>query len=236
MRGQKAMTKSAGLNEVIRETTKLWRKHHLSYDQSRHVVERVRRELGLERPKTRRRTVARLDRQEIARLIEAAYHRGSRYGLMVKTLFYTGARVSEFTHIKVVDLHLDLKPPQIYLAVAKCGSDGYVPILPGLAQELRTYLSGRRTTYLFESNRRTRYSSRAVQLIVRDAAKRAGIDKTVTPHRLRASVATLLLDHGMPIDQVQKFLRHKNVATTQIYAETSLANLGDHYLRALSQP
>ena len=42
-----------------------------------------------------------------------------------------------------------------------------------------------------------------------DAARRAGIDKHVTPHRLRANVATLLLDTGMPLDQVQKFLRHK---------------------------
>jgi integrase/recombinase XerD len=47
-------------------------------------------------------------------------------------------------------------------------------------------------------------------------------------------VATLLLDAGMPIDQVQKFLRHKHLSTTQIYAETSLKNLGEHYLRALS--
>ena len=198
------------MNEVIRETAKLWRKHRLSYDQSRYVVERVRRELELEKPKERRRTVARLDRFEIEGLIEAAYRKGSRYGLMVKTLFYTGARVGEFVNIKAADLHLDLEPPQIYIAVAKGGSDGYVPILPVLAQELRTYLNGRKTTYLFESNRRTRYSARAVQLIVQDAAQRAGLEKSVTPHRLRASVATLLLDKGMPLDQVQKFLRHKN--------------------------
>ncbi len=229
------MTKTAGLNEVIRETTKLWRKHHLSYDQSRYVIERVRRELELKKPKERRRTVARLDRFEVERLIEAAYRKGSRYGLMVKMLFYTGARVSEFVNIKAADLHLDLEPPQIYIAVAKGGSDGYVPILPSLAQELRTYLSGRKTLYLFESNRRDRYSPRGVQLIVQNAAKRAEIEKVVTPHRLRASVATLLLDKGMPIDQVQKFLRHKNVTTTQIYAETSLKNLGENYLKALSK-
>jgi integrase len=44
----------------------------------------------------------------------------------------------------------------------------------------------------------------------------------------------LLLDAGMPIDQVQKFLRHKHLSTTQLYAETSLRSLGEHYLRALS--
>jgi len=58
------------------------------------------------------------NRLEVERLIEAAYHKGSRYGLMIKTLFYTGARVGEFIHIKVEDLHLDLTPSQIYLAVA----------------------------------------------------------------------------------------------------------------------
>lgn len=71
-----------------------------------------------------------------------------------------------------------------------------------------------------------------VQLIVRSAARAAGFEKQVTPHRLRASVATILLDAGMPIDQVQKFLRHKNVSTTQIYAVTSISSMGENYVRA----
>jgi site-specific recombinase XerD len=55
----------------------------------------------------------------------------------------------------------------------------------------------------------------------------------VTPHRLRASVATLLLDAGMPLDQVQKFLRHKRITATQIYADTSLHGMSEHYIQAL---
>jgi integrase/recombinase XerD len=163
------------MTEVLRETTKLWRKHHLSYDQSRYVVAQVRRALQLSAPRERRRTVARLDKYEVGRLSEAAYRKGSRYGLMIKTLFYTGARVSEFINIQVVDLHLDLDPPQIYLALAKGGSDGYVPILPALAQELRTHLHGRKAIYLFESSRHARYTPRAVQLIVHDAARRGAL-------------------------------------------------------------
>jgi integrase/recombinase XerD len=235
LRGQNRNAKSAqGLDRVIAETTKLWRKHHLSYDQSKYLVERVRRELGLQAPKRRRRTVERLDHFEVDRLIEAACRRSSHYGLMIKTLFYTGARVSEFVNIQVKDLLLDLAPPQVYIKQAKGGSDGYVPILPALAQELRTHLKERDKGYLFESNRHSRYSSRGIQLIVKEAASQAGICKKVTPHRLRASVATILLDAGMPIDQVQKFLRHKNLATTQIYAETSLRSVGENYLRALT--
>jgi integrase/recombinase XerD len=141
--------------------------------------------------------------------------------------------VSEFVNIHVTDLHLALDPPQVYIAHAKGGSDGYVPILPNLAQELRTHLAGRRTGYLFESNRHDRYTARAIQLIVKDTARRAGIEKTVTPHRLRASVATILLDAGMPLDQVQKFLHHKRIATTQIYAQTSTRGMGESYVKAL---
>lgn len=234
LRGQ--MAEANSLRPVIQDTIKLWRKHHLTYDQTKHVVEQVRHALQLSVPTTRRRTVDRLDRAQVERLIAAAYERSSRHGLLVKTLFYTGARVSEFVHIQVVDLFLSLDPPQIYLAHAKGGSDGYVPILPTLAQELQTHLAGRRRGYLFESNRGDKYSPRYIQLVVQEAAKAARIDKQVTPHRLRASVATILLDAGMPLDHVQKFLRHKRIATTQIYAETSLRGLGETYTRALSAP
>jgi len=233
VRGQTGEAKS--LREVAKETAKLWRKHRLTYDQTKHVVEQARRELRLSAPAERRRTVDRLDRTEVERLIEAGYRRSSRHGLMIKTLFYTGARVSEFIQIGIADLHLNLEPPQIYLAHAKGGSDGYVPILPSLAQELRTHLDGRRTGYLFESNRGDKYTARYIQLMVKEAAKEARIEKQVTPHRLRASVATILLDAGMPLDQVQKFLRHKRIATTQIYAETSLRGIGESYVRALEQ-
>ena len=70
--------------------------------------------------------------------------------------------------------------------------------------------------------------------MVKDCARQAGITKRVYPHLLRHSVATILLDSGqVPIDQVQKFLGHLHLSTTQIYAETSLRSLGDNYVRAL---
>jgi integrase/recombinase XerD len=232
VRGQ--IEKANSLRDLARQTAWLWRKHHLTYNQTKYVIEQVRRELRLEAPRERHRTVDRLDRAEVERLIEAAYNHSSRYGFMIKLLFYTGARVSEFVQLRVEDLHLTLDPPQVYVAQGKGGSDGYVPILPALAQELRTHLNGRRTGYVFESNRCAPYVTRYVQRLVHDAARRAGIDKHVTPHRLRASVATLLLDTGMPLDQVQKFLRHKRITTTQIYVDTSLRGMSENYLRAFA--
>jgi integrase len=74
--------------------------------------------------------VDRLDRFEVERLIQAAYRTHSRRGLMIKPLFLTGARVSEFAEVRVEDLHLDSDPPQIRHVHAKGGASRYVPILP----------------------------------------------------------------------------------------------------------
>lgn len=237
-RGQVRKTQSSPasleLAEAVDQTMRLWRKHHLTYDQTKYVVEQARRRLELSPPRERKRTVERLDWMEVQQLIDGAYGLRSTYGLLVKTLFYTGARVDEFIHIRVEDLHLEDNPPQIHLTQAKRQSTRYVPIPPSLGHELRTHLGQRKAGFLFESNRHTRYAPRTVQDIVKQAAVAAGIAKRVYPHLLRHSIATLLLQSGeMPLDQIQKFLGHRQIGTTQVYAETSLLSLGENYQRAL---
>ena len=149
LRGQKAKTQS--LDDVVQQTFHLWRKHHLGYDQTKYVVERVRRRLALEPVHKRNRTVDRLDRSEVERLIQATYRIQSKYALMIKTLFQTGTRVDEFVHVRVEDLLLDGDPPQIHITHAKRQADRYVPILPALADELRTHLQGRQQGFLWRA-------------------------------------------------------------------------------------
>ena len=79
----------AGLAEIVSETVRLWRKHHLGYDQTKYVVEQARRRLKLQPVGTRRRTVNRLNKSEVERLIRHAYQSHSKYGLMIKSLFRT---------------------------------------------------------------------------------------------------------------------------------------------------
>jgi integrase/recombinase XerD len=150
-----------GLKSVINATKKLWRQYHLSYDQTQYVVKEVRRALTVERPKMRKRVVARLSREEETRLIAHAYRMQGERGLLIKTLFQTGARVSEFVNLKVEDVFFDEQ--MMLIAKAKGGKSRYVPILPELAQELRTHLGQRTVGYLFETNRATQYSPRRIQ-------------------------------------------------------------------------
>ncbi len=117
----------------------------------------------------------------------------------------------------------------------KGGKSRYVPILPELAQELRTHLGQRSTGYLFETNRHLPYSPRRIQQIVKATAEQAKIKKRVYPHLLRHSVATTLLERGMPIEQIQKFLGHAKLETTQVYAESTPEMIKNSYRRALAE-
>ena len=201
MRTPSAKAKSPhGLRSVINATKKLWRQHHLTYDQTRYVAKEVRHALAIERTKMRQRVIARLSREEEARLITHAYRMKGERGLLIKTLFQTGARVSEFVNIKVEDVFFEEQ--MILITKAKGGKSRYVPILPELAQELRTHVGQRTVGYLFETNRATCYSPRRIQYIVKETAAQAEITKRVYPHLLRHSVATTLLERGMPIEQI----------------------------------
>jgi integrase/recombinase XerD len=223
---------SKPLKELIAATTKLWRKYHLTYDQARYVGKEVRRVLDITGTKIRKNTVLRLSREEETKLINRAYQTKSQSGLMLKTLFLTGTRVSELVGMKVEDFFFGEQ--MILISKGKGGKSRYVPILPELAQELTTHLAGREVGYLFESNRHTKFTPRRIQQIVKETAAQAGIVKRVHPHLLRHTVATFLLEKGMPLEQIQKFLGHAKIETTQIYAESTTAMMKESYQKAFS--
>lgn len=223
---------SAELKKLIAATVKLWRKYHLTYDQAGYVGKEVRRELKIKRVKTRKNAIVRLSRDEEQKLNGQAYRETGNNGLLLKTLLLTGARVSEFVSLKVEDLFFD--ELMILIEKGKGGKSRYVPILPELAQEIKTHLGSRTTGYIFESNRHTKFTSRRIQQIVKEIAERAGITKKVHPHLLRHTVATFLLEKGMPLEQIQKFLGHSKIETTQIYAESSTEMMKKGFQRAFS--
>ena len=200
------------LKELISATVKLWRKYHLTYDQAGYVGKEVRRRLKIKRAAIRKTVVHRLSRDEEQKLIKQAYREKGNNGLLLKTLFLTGARDSEFVSLKVSDVFFDEQ--MILIEKGKGGKSRYVPLLPELAQELKTHLGSRQTGYIFESNRHTKFTARRIQQIVKETAQQAGIKKKVHPHLLRHTVATLLIEKGMPLEQIQKFLGHSKIETT----------------------
>ncbi len=137
----------------------------------------MRRQLKIKRAAIRKTVVHRFSSDEEQKLIKQDYRETGNHGLLLKTLFLTGARVSEFISLKVEDLFFDEQ--MVLIEKGKGGKSRYVPVLPELAQELKTHLGSRQTGYIFESNRHTKFTARRIQQIVKETAEQAGVAASV---------------------------------------------------------
>jgi integrase/recombinase XerD len=184
-------------------------------------------------PKDRRRLPTVLSREEVSRLINAAGTLFRRTLLM--TLYGTGMRRSELAHLKVSDV--DSQRMIIRVVAGKGGKDRDLPLSPILLETLREYWRWRKPKlYLFPT--RTRglpgeepISDKTVWIACSEAARRAGINKRVTPHTLRHSWATHLLEAGTDLRTIQVLLGHGDLETTAQYL-----HLSQRHLQAVTNP
>jgi len=226
------MADDASLQRDIKAVTRLLQKGGYSYDQSKYLFAEARKRAGLSPPKRKKTgAVDRLTRGELEAFLQAAYEHSGRRGLMMRTLFETGTRVSTFVGIEAEDLSFaDLE----IRVTGKGGKNRDVPILSSLANEVRVHLGDRRSGPLFRSRQGGAYSKRRIQQIVRDTAKEAGISKRVYPHLLRHTVAQHLADRGMPEELLQQFLGHEHPQTTQVYYTPKRSRVKKSFEEAMS--
>lgn len=159
-----------------------------------------------------------LSREEVRRMIDSTVNLKHRTLLMA--LYYGGLRLNEVRTLKWGDIDFDRD--LIHLKKTKGGKERIVFLherLKGHLMMLRR-IDGEDTIFV-SRNHGGKYSSRSIQLIVKGSAKRAGIEKSVTPHTLRHSFATHLLEGGVNILSIQRLLGHKNLKTTTIYTHVS---------------
>ena len=139
-----------------------------------------------------------------------------KHKCIVQLLYGCGLRLNELLHLKLTDI--DSKNKIILIRNAKGGKDRVVMLSPLLLESLRSYYKTHHPeVYLIEGQGGGLYSEKSVQTIVKNAASKAGITKKVTPHTLRHSFATHLLENGTDIRYIQDLLGHKSVNTTEIY-------------------
>ena len=158
-----------------------------------------------------------LSKEEVNSMIEATLNLKHRLVLMF--LYYTGIRLNEVVNLKWEDV--DFQRDIIHLKIAK-GEKERIIFLHDRLKIFVEYFNIKREGFVFLSKMGKKYDKRTIQMIVRNAAKKAGIKKRITPHTLRHSFATHLLEAGADIRQIQKLLGHASIQTTQIY--THVAN------------
>ena len=171
--------------------------------------------------------------EELRHILAQAYQGRGVYGLLVRTLFETGLRVSEIVNLKVKDV--DFHERTILVREGKGSKDRLVLFTEDLGQQLRLHLGNRTRGALFESNRAGPFTPRRVQQIVKGVALRAGVTKHIHPHTYRHSMATFLRNQGVPLDVVQLLLGHADPRTTQIYTRLSLGVVRQEYDRAMGK-
>ncbi|MFV0344842.1 MAG: site-specific tyrosine recombinase/integron integrase [Bacteroidales bacterium] len=178
-----------------------------------YAIERPRR--GKELPKV-------LSENEILSILEASNN--IKHKAIIGTIYSAGLRRSELINLRIQDVQFD---KQILFIRGGKGKKDRISILSSSLQlVLCRYLEKEKPNYwLFEGVGRTRYSSSSVARILHTATERAGLKKRVTPHMLRHSFATHLLEQGVDIRYIQTILGHESSKTTEIYTHVSKKSL-----------
>ena len=180
----------------------------------------------LKSPKVPRSLPKSLTKEDVKKLIKAVPPTRKRDRLIILLLYGTGLRVSEVCNLKIEDI--DFKRGILIVKGGKGAKDRVVPIPDFLLKEIEDYLKTREdgSEYLFVEVRREkkdRISPKTVWYLLKKYGEKAGI--RVTPHMLRHSFATHMLEKGVDIRVIQEILGHSNLSTTQIYTKVTVEHL-----------
>jgi integrase/recombinase XerD len=186
-------------------------------------------EVSLKKPKRNHRSPTYLTESEANRLIEAC--ETPKEKAVVTVLLYSGLRASELCALDRTDV--DFEENLIHVRKGKGNTDEYVAVDRKALECVRNLLNQREDTepFLFTNRRGNRYTRKGIEGIVGKVAERARIEKHVTPHVLRHTLATNLLKNGCSLPLIQQQLRHKQTETTMVYLHSDKEMLKEAYER-----
>ena len=178
--------------------------------------------LSLERPKKSRILPSVLSQEEVLRIIQ--YTQNIKHRAILTLLYSCGLRIGELINLKLIDFHIDRK--QLIVKKGKGRKDRYVSLADSFLPLLSNYYhSYKPTIYFVEGQNGGKYSAESIRSFLRKSCKKAGIRKPVTPHTLRHSYATHLLENGVDLRYIQTLLGHSKPETTMIYTHVQRKDL-----------
>ena len=178
--------------------------------------------LSLERPKKSRLLPNVLSQEEVLRIIQ--YTQNIKHRAILTLLYSCGLRIGELINLKLADFHVERK--QLIVKKGKGRKDRYVSLADSFLPLLSNYYhSYKPTIYFVEGQNGGKYSAESIRSFLRKSCKKAGIRKLVTPHTLRHSYATHLLENGVDLRYIQTLLGHSKPETTMIYTHVQRKDL-----------
>lgn len=247
--------KNVFLKEVetsdIKEYLKYLKKHQLTEKSIAHSISVIRSfykfliiekyiknnpSLSLELPKLKKTLPKVLSEDEIFKLLDVELKDKYSYRnkAMLELMYATGLRVSELVNLKVVDIDIE---QCIVKTLGKGSKERVIPIGDYTIKALEEYIKNYRssfilketTDYLFLNNHGKKMTRQGFFKIIKTLACEKGIKTSFSPHTLRHSFATHLLNGGADLRSIQEMLGHSNISTTQIYTHVSNKKLKENY-------
>ena len=187
------------------------------------VLNRQKQYYTIERPRAEKKLPNVLSKEEINKLIGTIEN--LKHKCIISIIYSAGLRRSEVINIKPEDIDSDRM--LIKISGGKGKKDRYSLLSSKLLENLRIYYKEYKPDkWLFEGQNKGKYSVESVAQILKKALLKSGIKKRVTPHTLRHSFATHLLEQGIDLRYIQELLGHSNSKTTEIYTHVSNKQLG----------
>ncbi|MDP6527970.1 MAG: site-specific integrase [Candidatus Pacebacteria bacterium] len=204
-----------------------------NYDYLRELFRFIRKELDL-KPTTKPQRLPYVPTEgEIKKYYEAVWQsKNMKHMMLIKTLIYTGMRASEVIWVKLDDV--DINACQIRIEHGK--KPRMVPFPVSFKETLAIHCKKCResgATYLFESSWEKRYSDRGIRAILSDYTKRAGITRSISPHKLRHFLFTWLKKQGIDDALIQIYSGHDHLKSLEIYSKPSMVNAQKEYEKAI---
>ncbi|MBN4057887.1 site-specific integrase [Olleya sp. AH-315-K02] len=179
-------------------------------------------DLNLQRPKKSNKLPSVLSQEEIIDLIRCTQN--LKHRAIIALLYSCGLRVSELINLKLTNINIDRK--QLFIENSKGRKDRYVSFADSFIPLLNNYFLSYKPKYYFvEGVNGNTYSAESIRQFIKRNCKIAQIHKVVTPHTLRHSYATHLLENGVDVRYIQSLLGHARPETTMIYTHVKRKDL-----------
>jgi integrase/recombinase XerD len=218
-----------------KELAKYLRGERPDYDYLKSVFRQLRSQLEVEVTRTPKKLPYVPTENELKRYYEKVWNsKNFQDMLIIKTLLYTGARVSELINIKRIDV--DFQQCQIRVNQGKGKKDRIVPFPFSFKETLAMHTENMRkknATYLFESSWKKKYTDRGIRKILKKYSDQVGLP-SISPHKLRHFLLTWLKKQGIDDALIQPYSGHASRQSLEVYSKLAITEAQEEYNRVIS--
>jgi integrase/recombinase XerD len=229
--------KRTSAKKKAKELSKYLRAERPDYAYLKSMFQHLRAELEIEIPKTPKKLPFVPTEEELKRYYDVVWKSKNFQDMMiVKTLLYTGVRVSELINIKLINV--DLNYCQIRINKGKGNKDRIVPFPQSFKELIAMHMNNmkkKKAVYLFESSWKKKYTDRGIRKILAKYSEEAGLSQSLSPHKLRHFLLTWLKKQGIDDALIQPYSGHESRKSLEIYSKLAITDAQQEYNEVINK-